>query len=44
MYCQKFTKVLDAHLLINIDWAYSVRLIIRLPKGMIKISTMENNF
>ncbi|MGS2873845.1 hypothetical protein [Enterobacter huaxiensis] len=34
----------DAHWLINIVRTYSVRLIIRLPKGMIKISTTDNNF
>ncbi|WP_435929667.1 phage repressor protein CI [Dryocola sp. BD613] len=41
---QKFTDVLDVHWLINIDGTYSVRLITRLPKGMIKISTAENSF
>ncbi|MFA9593616.1 phage repressor protein CI [Citrobacter telavivensis] len=41
---QKFTEVLDGHWLINIDGTYSVRLITRLPKGMIKISTAENSF
>jgi lambda repressor-like predicted transcriptional regulator len=41
---QKFTDVLDGHWLINIDGTYSVRLITRLPKGMIKISTAENSF
>jgi len=41
---QKFTEVLDGHWLINIDGTCSVRLITRLPKGMIKISTAENSF
>jgi lambda repressor-like predicted transcriptional regulator len=41
---QKFTDVLDGHWLINIDGTYSVRLITRLPKGMIKISNAENSF
>ncbi|WP_338157536.1 hypothetical protein [Enterobacter quasiroggenkampii] len=42
--CQKITEVLDAHWLINIDGTYSVRLITRLQKGMIKVSTAENSF
>ncbi|HHA1952728.1 helix-turn-helix domain-containing protein [Enterobacter ludwigii] len=41
---QNFTEVLDGHWLINIDGTYSVRLITRLPKGMIKVSTAENSF
>lgn len=41
---RKFTEVLDGHWLINVDGTYSVRLITRLPKGMIKISTAENSF
>lgn len=41
---QKFTEVMDGYWLINIDGNYSVRLITRLPKGMIKISTAENSF
>ncbi|MEG2043278.1 MAG: hypothetical protein RR068_19500 [Hafnia sp.] len=41
---QKFTEVLDGHWLINIDGTYSIRLITRLPKGMIKISTADNSF
>ncbi|MHC9002515.1 S24/S26 family peptidase [Enterobacter adelaidei] len=44
MSCQKFTEVLDAHWLINIDGTYSVRLITRLQKGMIKVSTAKNSF
>lgn len=41
---QTFTDVLDGHWLIDIDGTYSVRLITRLPKGMIKVSTTENSF
>lgn len=41
---QKFAEVLDGHWLINIDGTYSIRLITRLPKGMIKISTADNSF
>ncbi|WP_373637835.1 phage repressor protein CI [Klebsiella variicola] len=41
---QKFAEVLDGHWLINIDGTYSIRLITRLPKGMIKISTANNSF
>lgn len=41
---QTFAEVLDGHWLINIDGTYSIRLITRLPKGMIKISTAENSF
>jgi hypothetical protein len=36
--------VSDGHWLINIDESNSVKLIARLPKGMIKISTVENSF
>ncbi|MEG0100472.1 MAG: phage repressor protein CI [Citrobacter sp.] len=41
---QKFAEVLDGYWLINIDGTYSIRLITRLPKGMIKISTEDNSF
>lgn len=41
---QTFAEVLDGHWLINIDGTYSIRLITRLPKGMIKISAAENSF
>ncbi|WP_318357435.1 hypothetical protein [Enterobacter sp.] len=41
---QKFSEVLDGHWLININRTYSVRMITRLPKGMIKISIVENSF
>lgn len=41
---QKFNEVLDGHWLINIDGSFSVRKIIRLPKGMINVSTTDNNF
>ncbi|UYU33123.1 phage repressor protein CI [Siccibacter colletis] len=41
---RKFTEVLDGHLLINVDGSYSVSLITRLPKGMIKIPTAKNSF
>lgn len=41
---QKFAEVLDGYWLINIDGTYSIRLITRLPKGMIKISTVDNSF
>ncbi|EPQ3462313.1 phage repressor protein CI [Klebsiella aerogenes] len=41
---QKFAEVLDGHWLINIDGTYSIRLLTRLPKGMIKISTANNSF
>lgn len=41
---QKFAEVLDGHWLININGTYSGRLITRLLKGMIKISTSENSF
>ncbi|MFU0885899.1 hypothetical protein ACM26S_07715 [Kluyvera sichuanensis] len=41
---QAFAEVLDGHWLIIIDGTYSIRLITRLSKGMIKISTAENSF
>ena len=41
---QKFAEVLDGYWLINIDGTYSIRLITVLPKGMIKISTVDNSF
>ncbi|WP_318363527.1 phage repressor protein CI [Enterobacter sp.] len=41
---KKFTEVSNGHWLINIDGTYSVGLITRLPKGMIKVSTAENSF
>lgn len=41
---QKFAEVLDGQWLININGTYSIRLITRLPKGMLKISTAENSF
>lgn len=41
---QKFKEVSDGHWLINIDGSFSVRKITRLPKSMVNISTIDNNF
>jgi len=41
---KKFGEVLDGHWLINIDGTYSIRSIIRLPKGRIKISSLDDSF
>ncbi|WP_395301568.1 hypothetical protein [Enterobacter sp. ECC-175] len=43
MFDQKLIKVLDRHYLINSDGNHSVRMITRLPIGMIKISAAEDN-
>ncbi|MGL5967791.1 MAG: hypothetical protein ACRCZ6_11615 [Kluyvera sp.] len=41
---QKFTEMSDGHWLINIDGTYSVRLIAKLSRGIINISTAVNSF
>lgn len=41
---QKFSEVSDGHWLINIDGSFSVRKITRLPKSMVNVSTVDNNF
>ncbi|MDH6633347.1 UNVERIFIED_ORG: hypothetical protein M2355_002638 [Lelliottia amnigena] len=41
---QNFAEVLDGHWLINIDETYSIRLITRLPKGLIKVSASDSAF
>ncbi|MET3701155.1 phage repressor protein CI [Citrobacter sp. UYEF32] len=41
---QKFNDILDGHWLISIDGSFSVRKITKLPKSMVNVSTVDNNF